>query len=531
MFKRKWHHCGPFNSVRNYKSSDPIDEVCRQHDIGYGKLGNKAYFLHNKYDDRFIEDMAKQKGIEPWAMASLFKLKKQLMPAVHGYKRRSRGPHKSAYPADKRYRFSTDLTTYTPAKNSPSGSVIGTSHRGPHDIAKIGSLNLKKNSTLGKSNSMYGNRKLHKKRSRGAFKKHKKHHKKHGPKPPKYTISQRIEAPIKTQDLQCVYIGHSSFAGNEVFDALSRSIVRAFWATEGFRLYENTSTGPSTATVYTANYFPTRRSLAATSLPSASCAASSTFTVHATAVYNLLCAMAFAQDLEITWISLSWVATVGNSINRDYSMQRTIVSAHMRSELKVMNVTANSSGTDVTDVTNPVPLEMTAYKGKGNGTEMVVRSLTDMTASYNSFLGNRQHGAIAVPASYHTGGALDEPLKSKALVGATYAHKGKKIVEPAAHFKSVVSDSFQMSLAKFFRYFTYLDADTTINHYCKRGYWKLYAFEKFIQTGSGTTGLGASTTKVEVDSEVNYSIESHCHLKSLNETVPINRVVAPLVVG
>lgn len=80
MFKRKYHHCGPFNSVNNFKSDSEIDEICRQHDIGYGEYGPAAYFLSNVHDDNFIEDMEKHPGWWPWSMATFFKIKKKFMP-------------------------------------------------------------------------------------------------------------------------------------------------------------------------------------------------------------------------------------------------------------------------------------------------------------------------------------------------------------------------------------------------------------------------------------------------------------------
>lgn len=48
-------HCGPFNDVNEYKSSNAIDEACRQHDIEYGKLGAKAYFRFSDADQQLLD--------------------------------------------------------------------------------------------------------------------------------------------------------------------------------------------------------------------------------------------------------------------------------------------------------------------------------------------------------------------------------------------------------------------------------------------------------------------------------------------
>lgn len=73
-------HCGPFNTVKKVKSDDGVDEICRQHDIGYGELGPKAYFMYNEHDDKFVRAMDRQEGILPKIYGGVFKVKKALMP-------------------------------------------------------------------------------------------------------------------------------------------------------------------------------------------------------------------------------------------------------------------------------------------------------------------------------------------------------------------------------------------------------------------------------------------------------------------
>lgn len=78
----EYHHCGPFNTVSNKRSRNAVDEACRQHDISYGNIGPKAYFYHNKADDKFIRRMGGREGFRPWFYGSVFKLKKKIAPVL-----------------------------------------------------------------------------------------------------------------------------------------------------------------------------------------------------------------------------------------------------------------------------------------------------------------------------------------------------------------------------------------------------------------------------------------------------------------
>jgi len=80
MFKRKYHHCGPFNSIKKRKSKTAIDESCRQHDIRYSKYGWKAYFAKNKADSIFIREQSKFKGWRPWMYRNYFRVKNKISP-------------------------------------------------------------------------------------------------------------------------------------------------------------------------------------------------------------------------------------------------------------------------------------------------------------------------------------------------------------------------------------------------------------------------------------------------------------------
>ncbi len=54
-------YTGPFNPMGR-KPVDAFDAASRRHDIGYGKLGKKAYYKWNKYDQSYLDKIRKVKA-------------------------------------------------------------------------------------------------------------------------------------------------------------------------------------------------------------------------------------------------------------------------------------------------------------------------------------------------------------------------------------------------------------------------------------------------------------------------------------
>lgn len=69
-------HGGPFNKIRR-KARNKRDAIYRDHDIGYEKLGPKAYFTYNKYDKRLIRSLNKSKSKWDILPRAYFKAKRQ----------------------------------------------------------------------------------------------------------------------------------------------------------------------------------------------------------------------------------------------------------------------------------------------------------------------------------------------------------------------------------------------------------------------------------------------------------------------
>lgn len=87
------YHCGPGNSIKEFKSENDVDEACRQHDIQYGKYQKVAgyftpYFKSNDGDMQFIHDLESNTGgrfidrIGKRYYSDLFKIKRVLAPRI-----------------------------------------------------------------------------------------------------------------------------------------------------------------------------------------------------------------------------------------------------------------------------------------------------------------------------------------------------------------------------------------------------------------------------------------------------------------
>ena len=72
-------HCGPFNDVSD-KPSSGLDEVCRQHDLEYGKLGSAAYFKYNDADAKFREQAAHISGPAARLTSGIWAVKQRITP-------------------------------------------------------------------------------------------------------------------------------------------------------------------------------------------------------------------------------------------------------------------------------------------------------------------------------------------------------------------------------------------------------------------------------------------------------------------
>lgn len=88
MFETKWankwnyaitgtSHGGPFNKIRK-RPRNKRDAIYRDHDIGYQKLGAKAYFKYNKYDKQLIRRLNKSKSKWDILPRAFFKAKRNI---------------------------------------------------------------------------------------------------------------------------------------------------------------------------------------------------------------------------------------------------------------------------------------------------------------------------------------------------------------------------------------------------------------------------------------------------------------------
>lgn len=100
-------HCGPFNKISEFKSSNRVDEICRQHDIGYGKLGKRAYTHFNQYDEEFIRAMEAEGSMEANAYAEIFRIKREIAPHLKSFRKtidKEEMPYRKRYGRKRRSR-------------------------------------------------------------------------------------------------------------------------------------------------------------------------------------------------------------------------------------------------------------------------------------------------------------------------------------------------------------------------------------------------------------------------------------------
>jgi len=543
MFKRKYHHCGPFNSIK--KPVGAIDTICHDHDVGYGKLGVGAYFKYNDYDDEFVARMADEPGLWPGAMNSFFKLKKKIMPAYGRGRSPRTPPSTSLTPYHDRIRFGV-----SPASRNLDSSSAGYSRarsvsrgrRSSRSSSGVRSMSLTSAGSGGSSRHVsFGGRafkvmggslvstKLKKNGGKRKYRRRAGYKRKAGGRG-LFGVVSRVESMRKVQDLQAVYVGHSSWAGAKVLDGVVRAIVRAFWKKEGFTANEDGSAGPPRVTQFQIFYYVSSVSTNASFLPSSSLAAGATFATYVTVLRNLIEAVVAAASVSVDYDQLRWLEDAPvPAFAHCTHIKKTYLNGLLRSELKMQNVTANGAGSDSLDVTNPVPITYKTYSGNGNGTYMLLRSNMGGSGTYESFLSDPQDSYITVVAAQAVGSVLDEPPKPSVFSGCKGGYK--KVLAPGAILTNVETTKFRMTLAGYLNMYLKEDIDSGIPRKISKGSFKVFGFEKVLQVGVGVTGVGTSTVKVEIDSEVDYKTEFNCVLGGQFPILPINTYIASRVIG
>lgn len=71
-------HCGPFNPIWK-ETKSRLDEICREHDLGYSEMGTSAYYVFNKYDEQFLRKIKTVPGMRSWLYRKVFEWKRSLL--------------------------------------------------------------------------------------------------------------------------------------------------------------------------------------------------------------------------------------------------------------------------------------------------------------------------------------------------------------------------------------------------------------------------------------------------------------------
>lgn len=340
-------------------------------------------------------------------------------------------------------------------------------------------------------------------------------------------ITARNETIQKVEDLQCVYVGHATYASDQIIQFVSRAIVKAMWAKEGIVVENDQTGGPAFASAYRISYYPTPTALVSTTIASAAIAVSANFGQHVNALVALIFTLTEAADNQFKFQTFSWESTPTLSDYRfkhSCNMIQSKLYINVRSMLSFQNTTANALNTNATDVNNNNPVTITKYYGKGNGSEFVVRPEMGAVPAYTSFICDPARGSIAVPARVAPGLHLDEPPSSKLF---QYAKGGSKFtLQPGSIYKTSLSDNMVMSLSAYMHVMK--GYAVNVRQRLFKGSFEFFGAEKVCTT---SVSGGASNVPVEIDYEIDQKFSTKFVPKIQSMTLPVNstQVVLPAI--
>lgn len=342
-------------------------------------------------------------------------------------------------------------------------------------------------------------------------------------------MQQRIEATQKVQDLQCVYVGHSTMASITVHKQICIAIAKALVSKEGFA--PNSATEPLNINVISeleVLYYPTATSTTP-SVDAITIVANPTFQQVADAIDGLLQVIISQYDRRVNYTKFKWFSDNGVGGNyrfyHEFNMNGLMIDGWMRSQINMQNATPSALKSSNIDVNNANPVRVTPYEGKGNGTFW--RNRTDTVVGFQNFIGDETAGTISVVASEVANRVLDEPPNPKFFMKA---RKGSTFVlQPGEIKTSKLYTPVHMSLVKYIQSFEGYSPNT-VDTMLNIGKFKLYAVEKVITTN--LVGSVPSDVKVQIDYEVDYATCFKATLKKYHApTAPVNTTLILLDKG
>jgi len=331
-------------------------------------------------------------------------------------------------------------------------------------------------------------------------------------------IQSRIETTQKVQDLQAVYVGHTTMAPTTVFDIVCTAIAKALCIKEGFAPSGLTDgIGINTDMEFQIIYWDGITATAASSYD-VTLLPNPTLSQMRDSIKGILTLAINGYDKKQQFQRFRWFSNnnVGGTyrFHHEFNMSGMKIDGFMKSTFSFQNATPSAIGSSSTDVNNANPVRCVPYFGKGNGTFW--RNRTSTTGIFENFFGETTSGAISVVSAEAVNKVLDEPPASKFFL---HAKRGKGFVLQPGEIRTVQLNSpVSMTLTKFIQYFDGYDEDLLLRH--GMGKFQFFGIEKVLSTNIAT---GASDVKIVIDYEVDYATTFKATLtKYKSPTSPIN---------
>lgn len=487
-------HCGPFNAVSKKKSRNKVDEACRQHDIGYGRLGYKAYFYHNKYDDRFIDKMEKTKGFLPKVYGSVFKAKKAIAPFLPE-NNMSRGRSISRNPPTPKKSRSRSMSR----PNKRVKTAIRMKSKGTQASRVV----IASRTGFGKSSGFLTSRtpvKAERKKLRIS---------KNGVYLTKEVGGNMGSDVTSTNNpYYCAYLGHATCPKSLTIFIVSLGLAKRAFMRMGLPCgdIDTLQSGFATADAIYIEYKATWKSAA---VVSSVATASTSYSIKTLA--NGIASLFGGWNDQHQILAIGLATVLGQYPSWKCDLSRASVTLDVKSTFKIQNRTVSVLTNDQEDDVDNTPLYGKSYTGQGSGSWYVGESSGN---AVTSLVANANNGIIGFVDNVET--SLREPPFAVAFPNVRTL--GKSHFDAGQLKTSSLSFKKTLSLTMFLN--TMCTDVVSAKIMKKFGNFRFFALEKMLESLSVNYTEPTSTTSLPIKLvyEHNWRGGAEIHLKTNNFT-------------